>query len=237
MESKLEIKAVLKKLINKLSGGANTFDDYITTDSGLKYKDIKVGKGILPEFGDNVIVNYTGWLNNFNSSDKFESSYDLGIPILFTIGTGKVIKGWDEAILTNMPVGTVRQVIIPPELGYGKNGHNPIPPNATLYFKMELIGIDQNPRSISNADLLEILVEKTDLKKKDVESVLTELSNIISKEVVNKGSKITVKNLGRFEQKVMNDRPERNPVVGQDENIPKIKKVSFIPSGNLKKND
>lgn len=141
MDSKLEIKAVLKKLINKLSGGANTFDDYITTDSGLKYKDITVGKGSQPKSGDNVIVNYIGWLNNFNSSDKFDSSCDRETPFLFKVGAGQVIDGWDEAILTDMPVGTVRQVIIPSELGYGKSGNDLIPPDATLYFNIELLDI------------------------------------------------------------------------------------------------
>lgn len=135
---------MLKNLIHKLSnlkkeGGSK--DTFIVTDSGLKYRDITVGKGYKPKSGDNVIVNYIGWLKNFNSSNKFDSSCERETPLLFKVGEGQVIDGWDEAILTDMPVGTVRQVIIPSKLGYGKSGSDPIPPNSTLYFNIELLAI------------------------------------------------------------------------------------------------
>jgi FKBP-type peptidyl-prolyl cis-trans isomerase len=113
-----------------------------TTESGLKYVDTKVGDGASPVPGDTVRVHYTGWLEGFESEKKFDSSYDRRSPLVFRVGTGQVIKGWDEALLTDMKVGTVRNVIIPAALGYGARGAGGvIPPGATLYFKMELVGI------------------------------------------------------------------------------------------------
>jgi peptidylprolyl isomerase len=113
-----------------------------TTESGLKYVDTKVGDGASPVPGDTVRVHYTGWLESFESEKKFDSSYDRRSPLVFRVGTGQVIKGWDEALLTDMKVGTVRNVIIPAALGYGSRGAGGvIPPGATLYFKMELVGI------------------------------------------------------------------------------------------------
>lgn len=115
---------------------------YITTGSGLKYKDLKVGEGAAPAGGDTVRVHYSGWLDGFESPKKFDSSYDRRSPLVFKAGVGQVVKGWDEALLTDMKVGTVRNVVLPPELGYGARGAGGvIPPNATLYFKMELVGI------------------------------------------------------------------------------------------------
>ena len=124
------------------AAAADPFAGYITTGSGLKYKDTKVGEGAAPAGGDTVRVHYTGWLDGFESPKKFDSSYDRRSPLVFKAGVGQVVKGWDEALLTDMKVGTVRNVILPPELGYGARGAGGvIPPNATLYFKMELVGI------------------------------------------------------------------------------------------------
>ena len=117
-------------------------EDFITTESGLKYRDTKVGEGASPAPGDTVKVHYTGWLEGFDSEKKFDSSYDRRSPLQFKVGTRQVISGWDEALLTDMKVGTKRQVIIPPELGYGSRGAGGvIPPGATLYFNMELVGV------------------------------------------------------------------------------------------------
>lgn len=117
-------------------------DGFVATDSGLKYKDITRGEGKTPEAGQTVRVNYVGWLEDFENEKKFDSSYDRRTPLSFKVGTHQVISGWDEALLTDMPVGTKRQVIIPSELGYGKRGAGGvIPPNADLYFVMELVGI------------------------------------------------------------------------------------------------
>lgn len=115
---------------------------FITTASGLKYSDAKVGDGATPTPGDTVRVHYTGWLDGFDSEKKFDSSYDRRSPLVFRAGVGQVVKGWDEALMTDMKVGTVRYVIIPAELGYGARGAGGvIPANAVLYFKMELLGI------------------------------------------------------------------------------------------------
>jgi peptidylprolyl isomerase len=110
--------------------------DYTTTPSGLKYYDFKVGDGPAPKAGQQVSVHYTGWLEN---GAKFDSSLDRGEPLVFPVGTGQVIKGWDEGLLS-MKVGGKRQLVIPPDLGYGAQGAGGvIPANATLIFEVELL--------------------------------------------------------------------------------------------------
>jgi peptidylprolyl isomerase len=111
----------------------------VTTPSGLKYIDLKVGTGAKPKKGQTISVHYTGTLEN---GTKFDSSRDRNKPIEFAIGTGQVIKGWDEGLST-MKVGGRRQLIIPGNLGYGAAGtpDGTIPPNATLIFDVELMGI------------------------------------------------------------------------------------------------
>ena len=109
----------------------------VTTASGLKYVDEVVGTGDKPRLGKSVTVHYTGWLEN---GTKFESSVDRGQPYTFQIGTRSVIAGWDEGILS-MHVGGKRKLIIPPDLGYGAQGRGKIPPNATLIFEVELLGV------------------------------------------------------------------------------------------------
>jgi len=113
-----------------------------TTPSGLKIIDLKVGTGPSPRTGQTCVMHYTGWLyENGNKGKKFDSSVDRGQPFEFKIGTHQVIAGWDEGIAT-MKVGGKRTLIIPPELGYGERGAgNVIPPNATLIFDVELLGI------------------------------------------------------------------------------------------------
>jgi ketosteroid isomerase-like protein len=111
----------------------------ITTPSGLKYIDEVEGEGESPKPGQMVAVHYTGTLEN---GTKFDSSRDRGQPFTFQIGVGQVIKGWDEGVMT-MKVGGKRRLIIPPQLGYGARGAGGgvIPPNATLLFEVELLGI------------------------------------------------------------------------------------------------
>jgi peptidylprolyl isomerase len=112
------------------------------TASGLQYLDDKEGTGASPKPGQNCVVHYTGWLwENDAKGMKFDSSADRGRPLSFPIGKGKVIKGWDEGVLT-MKVGGKRQLLIPPDLGYGRRGMGGvIPPNATLLFEVELIDV------------------------------------------------------------------------------------------------
>jgi FKBP-type peptidyl-prolyl cis-trans isomerase len=111
----------------------------VTTASGLQYWNIKLGTGELAIPGKKVKVDYTGWLTN---GKKFDSSVGTGRPFEFTLGNGDV-KGWDEGI-AGMKVGGKRQLKIPPELGYGANGTpgGPIPPNATLIFDVQLLGVE-----------------------------------------------------------------------------------------------
>src|SRR5262249_40199769 len=111
----------------------------ITTKSGLKYEVKAPGSGPEAKAGQTVQVHYTGKLTN---GQKFDSSYDRGKPIEFVLGKGQVIKGWEEGI-AGMKKGEKRHLIIPPQLGYGDRGTpgGPIPPNATLHFDVELVGI------------------------------------------------------------------------------------------------
>ncbi len=110
----------------------------ITLSDGLKYEDLKVGDGAVADNGSKVSVHYTGWLAD---GTKFDSSLDRGQPFEFTLGNGNVIRGWDEGV-KGMKVGGKRKLTIPPDLGYGAAGAGgTIPPNATLTFEVELLGV------------------------------------------------------------------------------------------------
>jgi peptidylprolyl isomerase len=114
----------------------------MTTSSGLQIEDTKAGTGASPRTGQTCVMHYTGWLyENGAKGKKFDSSVDRGDPFEFPIGTGRVIKGWDEGVAT-MKVGGKRTLIIPPSLAYGARGAGgAIPPNATLIFEVELLGV------------------------------------------------------------------------------------------------
>ncbi len=113
-----------------------------TTPSGLKIDDTVVGAGAEAVKGKSVSVHYTGWLQeNGTKGNKFDSSVDRGQPFNFNLGAGQVIKGWDEGV-AGMKVGGKRTLTIPSELGYGTAGApGAIPPNATLVFDVELLGV------------------------------------------------------------------------------------------------
>ncbi|KMO28036.1 FKBP-type peptidyl-prolyl cis-trans isomerase [Methylobacterium aquaticum] len=117
-------------------------DSFVTAPSGLQYKDTVAGTGPQPATGQTVSVHYTGWLyQDGKKGKKFDSSLDRGQPLNFAVGTGQVIKGWDEGLST-MKVGGKRTLIIPADLGYGARGAGGvIPPNATLMFDVELLGV------------------------------------------------------------------------------------------------
>ena len=132
---KIDLKSQKGKQVKNTE---KTNEETMTTSSGLKFIDEVLGNGTSPKSGQTVKVHYTGWLQN---GTKFDSSVDRGQPFEFIIGVGQVIKGWDEGVST-MKVGGKRKLIIPPDLGYGSRGAGgSIPPNATLVFDVELLGL------------------------------------------------------------------------------------------------
>ena len=121
---------------------AQTKGKSMTTASGLQIIDSKEGTGASPRPGQTCVMHYTGWLyENGQKGKKFDSSVDRNEPFDFPIGQGRVIKGWDEGVIS-MKVGGKRKLIIPAHLGYGDRGAGGvIPPGATLIFEVELLGI------------------------------------------------------------------------------------------------
>ena len=116
-----------------------------TTPSGLIFEDVSVGSGVAAALGQTVSVHYTGWLYDETAADKkgkkFDSSLDRKEHFSFMLGAGRVIKGWDKGV-QGMKVGGQRTLIIPPSMAYGERGAgNIIPPNATLIFDVELVGL------------------------------------------------------------------------------------------------
>ena len=108
-----------------------------TTEPGVLSQDLVVGSGETAAVGDSVTVHYVGVLEN---GKVFDSSVDRGQPFTFTLGAGQVIKGWDTGVV-GMQVGGKRRLTISPEFGYGAQGIGPIPPNATLIFEVQLLGV------------------------------------------------------------------------------------------------
>ena len=140
---KIGTKTLLLSVICFMACGEKS-GEIMETESGLKYVDIVVGDGTSPQAGQRVSVHYTGWLYDENQTDnkgkEFDSSLKKGRPFGFVVGVGSVIDGWDEGVLS-MRVGGKRELIVPSDLGYGAQGIGPIPPNATLFFEVELLDI------------------------------------------------------------------------------------------------
>ncbi|HEV7785671.1 MAG TPA: FKBP-type peptidyl-prolyl cis-trans isomerase [Thermoanaerobaculia bacterium] len=110
----------------------------IVTPSGLKYTDLRLGQGDVADTGKVLVVSYSGWLKEGNV--KFDSSIE-DRPFTFRLGTGDAIKGWDEGLM-GMKVGGKRRLVIPPELGFGKQGvGSVVPPNAVLIYEFELLAV------------------------------------------------------------------------------------------------
>jgi FKBP-type peptidyl-prolyl cis-trans isomerase len=132
-------KKTAVKAATKASTLSSAYFEPVTTTSGLTYVVTKKGEGAKLKAGDEVIVNYTGL---FTNGQKFDSSFDAGEPLSFVLGAGKVIKGWDEG-LQQLRVGDHATLLIPSWLGYGEKGFGDgvIPPNATLVFLVEIVGV------------------------------------------------------------------------------------------------
>ncbi|MBX3025473.1 FKBP-type peptidyl-prolyl cis-trans isomerase [bacterium] len=112
------------------------------TPSGLQYADTALGNGPTPNDGQIVVVHFVGWLDD---GTKFDSTRDRGKPFGFPLGSGQVIRGWDEGV-RGMRVGGKRRLVVPPALGYGEKGVPPIvPPNARLIFDVELVRVLDKP--------------------------------------------------------------------------------------------
>jgi FKBP-type peptidyl-prolyl cis-trans isomerase len=128
--------------LTPLDQPAAAANEVIEMPNGLKYTDTKIGDGAEATAGKKVSVHYTGWLyNNGTRGAKFDSSLDRGQPFQFALGAHQVIAGWDEGV-AGMKVGGKRTLIIPPELAYGARGAGGvIPPNSTLMFDVELLGV------------------------------------------------------------------------------------------------
>lgn len=137
LSAKRLLIAILVAGMGALTGCGHKTGQEVTTATGLRYVDEVVGTGEKPRLGKTVVVDYTG---TFTDGTKFDSSKDNGQPYEFRLGTGAVIAGWDEGILS-MRVGGKRKLIVPPNLGYGAQGKGRIPPNATLIFEVELLGV------------------------------------------------------------------------------------------------
>jgi len=129
-------------MVSDDSASAQSAAKPVTTATGLQMIDTKVGTGASPRQNQTAIVHYTGWLYvNGVKGKKFDSSVDRNEPFEFPVGQGRVIAGWDQGVAT-MKVGGKRTLIVPPQLGYGARGAGgAIPPNATLIFDVELLGL------------------------------------------------------------------------------------------------
>lgn len=115
----------------------NEDEMFMKASTGVMYNDIKIGKGADALLGTTVVVHYNGYLTD---GTKFDSSRDKGEPFEFVLGKGEVVEGFDDGVF-GMKVGGKRQLVIPPEMGYGEAGSGAIPPNATLVFVVELLEV------------------------------------------------------------------------------------------------
>ena len=136
------VLTAMVSMVSDNSASAQSAAKPVTTASGLQMIDTKVGTGASPRANQTAVVQYTGWLyENGVKGKKFDSSVDRNEPFEFPVGAGRVIRGWDEGV-ASMKIGGKRTLIVPPQLGYGARGAGgAIPPNATLIFDVELLGV------------------------------------------------------------------------------------------------
>jgi FKBP-type peptidyl-prolyl cis-trans isomerase FkpA len=130
------------------ASGACTSPTSPTFGAPFTQTDLTVGTGTAAAAGQTLLVNYTGWLYDNTKSDKKGAQFDaspVGQPFIFKLGSGQVIKGWDQGLI-GMKVGGIRRLVVPPELAYGRTGAGKaIPPNATLVFDIELLSVAGTP--------------------------------------------------------------------------------------------
>jgi FKBP-type peptidyl-prolyl cis-trans isomerase len=150
-EKEDQLEAAMKKLITFISIFAMIFvfntipfagPGIVIKDSGLKYMDLVVGTGATAEMGEIAVIHLTGWIDdNGQKGAEFISSHDRGKPVSFKLGTGQVMKGWNEGV-AGMKVGGRRRLMIPSKLGYGAKGAGElVPPDADLIFEVELLEV------------------------------------------------------------------------------------------------
>lgn len=128
--------------LNSVTMLAQQAPETIELDSGLQYVDLEVGKGAIAQSGQIALVHYTGTLED---GTVFDSSWSRNWPFDFPLGEGRVIRGWDEGV-QGMRVGGRRRLTIPADLAYGNQEVGPIPPNSTLIFEVELVGLARSER-------------------------------------------------------------------------------------------
>ena len=112
--------------------------ELVLPETGVETEDEVIGTGLEAKVGDTVTVHYVGTLTN---GQVFDSSLDRGTPFTFILGSGQVIRGWDEG-LVGLKEGGRRVLLIAPDYGYGANGAGPIPPNSSLIFRVELVKVE-----------------------------------------------------------------------------------------------
>lgn len=124
---------------SSLNSANATNSQNMNDTSGVQKQDVVVGNGPVAEPGDKVTVHYVGTLTD---GKVFDSSKDRGAPFVFNLGTGEVIRGWDEGV-AGMKVGGTRRLVIAPDYGYGDRAVGPIPPSSTLIFVVELLAVEK----------------------------------------------------------------------------------------------
>jgi FKBP-type peptidyl-prolyl cis-trans isomerase FkpA len=144
--SSLRTLAIITCLLLPAAVGGGCSGESPTTPSApFAQTDLRAGSGAAAAAGNRISVFYTGWIYDADRPDQkglqFETNVGAESPLTFTLGIGQVIQGWDQGIV-NQRVGGLRQLVIPPALGYGGFRNGPIPPNATLIFEVELVGLE-----------------------------------------------------------------------------------------------
>ena len=207
---------------------SNIKQDTISTASGLKYIVIQKGNGVKAENGKEVAVNYTGYLLD---GREFDSSYKRGRPIKFILGTGRVIKGWDEGIAL-MRVGDKFRLIIPPQLGYGERSAGMISANATLIFDTELMGVTEPKLSLADTLLMAMFTKGIDSAVAKFHQIIkTDSSkyNMDEDELNNLGYRLLSSKMGKQAVEILKLNVELHP---ESSNVYDSLAEAYLINGN-----